>query len=79
MNSEFLLYILLHQTHVNLWCSPTKEGVGGSVSVFMFHLLLPRLLRLLANVDGQPRAYDPVHGIQRENITQCPQMDEALL
>lgn len=72
MNSEFLLHILLQQTHVNLKRSPTKESVGGSVSVFMFHLLLPRLLRLLANVDGQPRANDPAHGTQTENIIQCP-------
>lgn len=37
----------------------TKEGVDGSISVFVFHLLLSRLLRLLADVDGQPGTYHP--------------------
>lgn len=51
---------------MNLEHALTKESVGGSISVFMFHLLLPRLLRLLADVDGQPRAYHAVNGIHME-------------
>lgn len=37
----------------------TKEGVDGSISVFVLHLLLPRLLGLLADVDGQPGTHHP--------------------
>lgn len=57
----------------------TKESVGGGISVFMFHLLFPRLLRLLANVDGQPRAHHPVNSIHRESKTTCPEIYEAFL
>lgn len=47
-------------------CALTKEGVRGSISIFVFRLLLPRLLRLLANVDGQPRAHHPANSARRE-------------
>lgn len=43
----------------------TKEGVDGSIPVLMFHLLLSRLLRLLADIDGQPGTYHPANGIHR--------------
>lgn len=49
----------------------TKEGVDGSIPVFMLHLLLPRLLRLLADVDSQPGTDHPVDSIQSQRITAC--------
>lgn len=47
----------------------TKESVGGSISIFMFRLLFPCLLRLLANINGQPRTYHPTKPTQRNNKT----------
>ncbi len=58
----------------------TKESVGGSISVFMFRLLLPCLLRLLTHVDGQPRSYHTVNRIHgEENETKCPEIYEDVL
>lgn len=67
MNDHFML-----QTNMNHKRGLTKESVGSSISVFMFRLLFPCLLRLLANVDGQPRTYHAINGIHTEEITKRP-------
>lgn len=57
----------------------TKEGVDGSVSVFMFHLLLSGLLRLLADVDGQPGTDHPERNNGSETASLQPQFTSSLL
>lgn len=50
----------------------TKESVGSSVSVFVFNLLFSCLLRLLADVDGEPWTYHPVkhiHGQKNDKMS----------
>lgn len=57
----------------------TKEGVDGSISVFMFHLLLSGLLRLLADVDGQPGADHPERSSQSETASLQPEPKRSRL
>jgi len=65
-----IAFLIIPIIDILMWCHEhalTKESVRGGVSVFMFRLLLPRLLGLLANVDGQPRAHHPVNSGHRGN------------
>lgn len=75
---SIVLCMLLSQTRT-AYELLTKEGVDGSISVFMFHLLLSGLLRLLADVDGQPGTDHPEKNNQSETASLQPQPKQCSL
>lgn len=78
--SDCFKYRSVHVAQCTAYELLTKEGVDGSISVFMFHLLLSGLLRLLADVDGQPGTDHPEENNQSQTASlQPPPKPSSLL